>query len=206
MFNSISGEITGHEFPFVYLSTNGIEWSIEVSAATFQSVLAAESGVIHRLYTYLYSREDVLKLYGFWSIPERRAFLELVSVSGIGPRQALKVLSGTTPEELARSLEEEDVTMLTRIPGLGKKTAQRLILQLKGHLVTIGSEGSETPHSAPSLRKELVEALSEMGYDAKAAATAIDEAAKDLELDPLHLDPVREQELFRSAIVRLSGS
>lgn len=204
MFHSITGSVTGHDFPHVYLSTHGIEWEVEVSAATFQSVIAADRDTQYRLFIYLHSREDILKLYGFSALQERHAFLELISVSGIGPRQALKILSGTTPDELGRSLEEEDVAMLTRIPGLGKKTAQRLILQLKGHLVTETSDAGGSASKSKSLRGELIEALSEMGFDPRSAGDALDAVAVELGVDQNNLDPSNEQELFRLAIVQLS--
>lgn len=203
MFHSITGLVTGHDFPHVFLSTHGIEWEVEVSATTFQSVIAAGRDIQYRLFIYLHSREDILKMYGFSTLQERHAFLELISVSGIGPRQALKILSGTTPEELGRSLDKEDVSMLTRIPGLGTKTAQRLILQLKGHLVT-QTDGAGSVSTSQSLRGELIEALSEMGFDPRSAGDALDTVAGELGIDQKDLDPSKEQELFRQAIVQLS--
>ncbi|MFW5796006.1 MAG: Holliday junction branch migration protein RuvA, partial [Alkalispirochaeta sp.] len=156
---------------------------------------------------HLHVREDILRLYGFWSEMERTAFLELLSVSGIGPRQALKILSGTTVEELGRFLESDDVDGLTRIPGLGKKTAQRLILQLKGHLVVeSGGSGTTTEPGGGNLRTELLEALTEMGFDRRRAETVLSSVARELGTDPHAPDTVHEQELFRRAIVALSGS
>jgi len=206
VFNSLTGRISGHRFPLVFLIINGVEWELEVSAATFQSVLAAPHDQEHRLFTHLHVREDILRLYGFWSDMERTAFLELLSVSGIGPRQALKILSGTTVEELGRFLESDDVDGLTRIPGLGKKTAQRLILQLKGHLVVESDGGGATDSGGGNLRTELLEALTEMGFDRRRAETVLTSVAEELGTDPHAPDTVHEQELFRRAIVALSGS
>lgn len=200
MFNSLTGRITGHDFPSLYLSTGGIEWALEVSAATFQAALAAEHGVEHRVYLHLHSREDALQLFGFWTSAERRAFRELLKVTGIGPRQALRILSGTTVEVLTTMLDQEDVEALTHIPGLGKKTAQKMILQLKGHLVTENT-GTHPGTTAEAGRDgELLAALVEMGFDRGAAKTALEDGAQALG------DDADEQELFRHAIVTLSGS
>ncbi|MDA3950180.1 MAG: Holliday junction branch migration protein RuvA [Spirochaeta sp.] len=207
MFNSLTGRLSGHEFPILHLSTGGIEWALEVSAATFQSAIAAAHDADYRIYTYLHSREDLVRLYGFWSQAERHAFIELISVSGIGPRQALKILSGTSVESLGQSLEQGDVDALTRIPGLGKKTAQRLILQLKGHLVTGdsgGGTGAATEGNA--LRRELLDALTEMGFDRATAGSVLETVAVEIGADPAAPDRAHEQELFRRAIVALSGS
>jgi Holliday junction DNA helicase RuvA len=190
----------------VFLTIHGVEWEIEVSAATFQSVIAAPHDQDHRIWTHLHVREDILRLYGFWSEMERTAFLELLSVSGIGPRQALKILSGTTVEELGRFLESDDVDGLTRIPGLGKKTAQRLILQLKGHLVVESGSADAADHGAGNLRTELLEALTEMGFDRRRAEAVLSSVAEELGTDPHAPDATHEQELFRRAIVALSGS
>ena len=210
MFNSLNGTITGHSFPQIYLSTRGVEWQLEVSAATFQSVLAADRSAPVRLLVYLQVREDLMKLYGFWTEAERRVFLELVTVPGVGPRQALRILSGTTVRELTQYLETEDVQALTRIPGLGTKTAQKMILQLKGHLVLEeSSSASGGTGTAGGPLEELLAALVEMGFDRGNARKSLqslrDEILGDDALDSEKgLTEVQEQEIFRRAIVELS--
>lgn len=209
MFNSVSGRISGHDFPLLYLAAAGIEWELEVSATTFQAALAAEKDARHRLYVHLYSREDLLKLYGFWTAGERTAFRELLKVSGIGPRQALRILSGTTVAALTQLLEAEDVDALTRIPGLGRKTVQKMILQLKGHLVT-SAAGNTTAGTAAAPGDELLTALVEMGFDRVRARDTLQQLIRDGESggagDGMSAGPMDEQELFRRAIVALSGS
>jgi Holliday junction DNA helicase RuvA len=123
--------------------------------------------------------------------------LELLKVEGIGPRAAVKILGGIGQEDLERALEAGDLARLEAVPGLGKKTAQKMILALKGKIA------QTPPASAPaSPYGELVEALAEMGYDRRAAAEALSKAEAAL---PAGLaEAEREQALFREAIVRLS--
>lgn len=205
MFNSITGLVTGHQFPLVFLRTGGIEWSLEVSAASFQTLLAHPVGEEATILVYLHVREEILKLYGFVRPAERAAFLELITVSGIGPRQALRILSGTTPDELARALDAEDVPALTRLPGLGTRTAQKMILQLKGHLVLHQDTGQHpgAAHGGGPL-DELLLALQEMGFDRTGAQKTLNRLAEELTAQGVHDPHLREQQLFAMAIRELS--
>lgn len=187
MFHSLYGTVSGHAFPVVFLSTGALEWEIEVSGTTFQECLRATGNV--KIFTYLHHREDIMRLYGFYTIEERNAFLQLLTVSGIGPRQALKILSGITVPALYRLLEEEDIAGLTRLPGLGAKTAQKILLQLKGKIVT--GEGS----TGSTGQDDMTQALIEMGYDRSSVQKA---------LTLLRTEITDEQELFHRAIVELS--
>lgn len=198
MFNSITAPISGHDFPMLYLQDGAVEWELEVSAATFQSAIAGGSGEAHRVFIHVYTREDLIRLYGFWTDAERVAFRELLRVPGIGPRQALRILSGTSVEALSQLLEQEDVTALTRIPGLGRKTAQKMVLQLKGSLVTDRTDRRAGGGADPS-GDELEAALTEMGFDRGQARRILDDLRTG---DDAVAD---EQELFRRAIVALSG-
>ncbi|MFW5737903.1 MAG: Holliday junction branch migration protein RuvA, partial [Spirochaetota bacterium] len=132
MFNSLSGTITGRGPNALFLTTAGVEWELEVSGFTLRTLASNDADDRVRVYTYLYHREDQMRLFGFASPDERRVFLELTRVSGIGPRAAVKMLSATSPSELIRMLEAEDVDGLVRLPGLGRKTAQKMILALRG--------------------------------------------------------------------------
>lgn len=204
MFNSLSGRITGHDFPLLYLATGGIEWELEVSAATFQAALGADKTVRQRFLVHVHTREDILKLYGFRTAAERTAFRELLKVTGIGPKQALRILSGTTVPALTELLEQEDVDALTRIPGLGRKTAQKMILQLKGHLALDTENDSAGGTRSGTPGEELVAALVDMGFDRSTARDTLKRLSTKLSgEDGAAAD---EQELFRRAIVALSGS
>jgi len=196
MFNSIRGTITGKLADSVYILSGGIEWDISVPAIDISRLPPA--GNEGRLYTWLYHREDQMKLYGFAAEERRSAFLELIKVEGIGPRGALKILGGIGQEDLEHALETEDLARLEAVPGLGKKTAQKMILTLKGKLVS-AKAAPETPYG------DLVEALAGMGYDRRAAADALVRAEKEIAGEAVK-EEEREKRLFKTAIVYLSSS
>ena len=192
MFNSLSGSISGRGPGTLYLTTSGVEWELDVSGYTLRE-LAGDTEA--RVFTYLHHREDQMRLYGFSGETERRVFLELLRVSGIGPKAALKLLSAASPGELARLLQSEDVDGLARLPGIGKKTAQKLILTLRGTLVA--ADPGDPGHG-----DDLVEALVEMGFDKTRAARVVGRLQHECEQMPA-LE--REKEVFRRAIVELSA-
>ncbi len=197
MFNSLRGTLTEKGPDFVRLETVGVEWDVAVPG-TAASVLP-EIGAEVRLLVWMLHREDQMRLFGFADEAQRNAFLELLKVEGIGPRQAMKILSGIRTEDLALALDSGDVNRLEAVPGLGKKTAQKMVLALKGKLAESSPAGaSNTAHG------ELVTALTEMGYERKAAIEAIARAEKE-SLGELPLDDGdKEQVLFKRAIVLLS--
>ena len=195
MFNSIRGRITEKLSDSVYILSGGIEW--ELSTPGTDIARLPPVGEEARIFTWLYHREDQMKLYGFAGEERRVTFLELLKVEGIGPKGALKILGGIGQEELELALENEDLARLEAVPGLGKKTAQKMILALKGKLVKAVS-APETPYG------DLVEALAGMGYDRRAAAEALTRA--EAELPPGTSETDKEKLLFKQAIVYLSSS
>ena len=194
MFNSIRGTITGKPGDSVYILANGIEWDISMPVIDISRLPV--TGEECRIFTWLFHREDQMKLFGFATDERRSAFLELLKVEGIGPKAAIKILSGIDQEDLEKALENEDIARLEAVPGLGKKTAQKMILALKGKLA-VAKASPETPYS------DLVEALAGMGYDKRAAAEALSRAEK--EIDAAAKGAEREKLLFKNAIVNLSG-
>ena len=195
MFNSIRGTITGKMADNVYILSGGIEW--EISAPGIDIARLPPVGEEGRLFTWLYHREDQMKLYGFAMEERRNTFLELIKVEGIGPKGALKILGGIGQEELEHALENEDLARLEAVPGLGKKTAQKMVLALRGKLVS-AKTAPETPYT------DLVEALAGMGYDRRAAADAL--ARAEMEISGEIDDAEKEKLLFKTAIVFLSSS
>jgi Holliday junction DNA helicase RuvA len=194
MFNSLRGQITAKSDDTLYLLTGGVEWDLAVPATDLAKFPpAGEEGLA---YTWLYHREDQMRLFGFVSAQRRSTFLELLKVEGIGPRGAVKIMGGIEQEELEKALENQDLARLEAVPGLGKKTAQKMILALKGKLSSFSGTVSQGPYA------DLVEALAGMGYDKKAAAEAL--AKVEAALPPGLSGAEKEKQLFKQAIIHLS--
>jgi len=197
MFNSIRGIVGGKNGEALFLLTGGLEWEITMPATDMEQL--SSSGGECRVFTWLYHRDDQMRLYGFADETRRNTFLELLKVEGIGPKGALKIMGGIGQEELERALEAGDLARLEAVPGLGKKTAQKMLLALKGKLV---HAAEASPSASPY--GDLIEALAEMGYERRTAAQAIDRAEKEL---PAGLSQAeKEKLLFKNAIVYLSGT
>jgi len=196
MLNSIRGAVGGKGAEAAFLLTGGLEWEIAMPATDI--AMLPEEGGECRVFVWLWHREDSMRLFGFADEARRGTFLELLKVEGIGPKGALKIMGGIGQRELEAALESGDLARLEAVPGLGKKTAQKMLLALKGKLVQAPALAA-----ASSRHSDLVEALFEMGYDRRAAAEAIAGAEADL---PQGLSQAeREKLLFKNAIVRLSG-
>jgi Holliday junction DNA helicase RuvA len=157
-----------------------------------------------RVFTWLYHREDAMKLYGFSSEKRRATFLELLKVEGIGPKGAIRIMGGISQEELENALDTENLARLEAVPGLGKKTAQKMLLALKGKLAKLDDAKSAGPYG------DLADALAGMGYDKRAAAEALAKAATELKAGGAGVagavgGPDGEARLLRAAIAHLSG-
>lgn len=175
MIASVTGTRTVAGLDWVVLEVGGIGVKLLVTPGTVSELLAGHSEQPVTLHTVLIVREDSLTLYGFHAVAERETFEILLSVSGIGPRTALAALSVLTPAELAQATESEDLTTLQRIPGVGKKSAQRILLELTGKLGALSSSG-ETP-AAPShnhVRSEVEAALEQLGWTKAVAAKTVE--------------------------------
>lgn len=176
MIDSIKGKIFIKDPTFVVIDLNGLRIKVNISIATFEK-LPSQSELIDLL-TYLHVREDILDLYGFAAEDERDIFLKLINVSGIGPRSAITILSGTTPIDFKNRIISEDVKSLTVIPGIGPKTAKRIILELKekfiGEDVDISNLIGEDKFEDEI--KDVIQALLSLGYK----RVQIDQALKKL--------------------------
>jgi holliday junction DNA helicase RuvA len=158
--------------PQVLIDVAGVAYEVDVPMSTFYALPA--TGETVSLVTHLIVREDAHNLYGFASGEERTAFRQLIRISGIGARTALAVLSGMSVSDLAQSVAEQDAARLTRVPGIGKKTAERLLLELKGKV----AEGGEARPGGRA--SEVLQALVALGYSEKEAAAAVKDLAADL--------------------------
>jgi Holliday junction DNA helicase RuvA len=200
MFNSLSGTLTYKGIDNIYLLNScGIEWDITVSAKTLQAL--PQVGDECQVYTYYLHTENMVKLYGFFTKDERTFFLELNKVNGIGPKQAMKMLSSISAKQMAEALDKDDVALLSEIPGVGKKTAQKLMLAMRGKLV-MDDELTAAPAGNPKFA-DIVNALSDMGFEYKKALKAVEEVARDSDIMNMK-DDEREKEIFKRAIVLLS--
>jgi Holliday junction DNA helicase RuvA len=199
MFNSLRGKVSGRQGDALCLLTGGVEWEIAMPGTDAAAVTAA--GGEARVFTWLQHTEKDMRLFGFESAARRSAFLELQKVDGIGPKAALKIMGGISQAELERALEDGDIARLEQVPGLGRKTAQKMVLALKGKLTSGGTEKA----AAGSPYGELADALAGMGYDRKAAAAALEQTAAEMKRGGGASDgAAAEAELFRLAILRLA--
>lgn len=183
MIGRIAGRLLEKNPPMILVDVHGVGYEIAVPMSTFYNL--PEVGAETVLLTHFIVREDAQLLYGFLTAAERSAFRELIKVSGIGPRTALSVLSGLSVEALTQALTAQDSAMLTRIPGIGKKTAERLVLELKGKL---GADfgGALTP--AAGSKADIVSALVALGYSEREAAAAARKLPEDISVS----DGIRE--------------
>jgi Holliday junction DNA helicase RuvA len=165
----LAGTLIEKSPPAVMVDVNGIGYELDVPMSTFYQLPAVSERVT--LLTHLVVREDAHQLYGFATASERTAFRELIRISGVGARTALAVLSGLSVNELAEAITRQDAARLTRIPGIGKKTAERLLLELKGRLgADLGAAGS-TPVGEST--GDIVHALLALGYNEREATNAV---------------------------------
>jgi Holliday junction DNA helicase RuvA len=161
------------------VDVGGVGYDVLVPLSTFYGI--GEPGALVSLRIHTHVREDVIALYGFASVLEQDLFERLISISGIGPKLALAVLSGIDPGELVRAIRTQDVARLTRIPGVGKKTAERIGLELKDRLpLAPPSAAGQIDDLAPGddLRSDLLSALTNLGYNRQVAEKVIDGALK----------------------------
>jgi len=213
MFNSISGTITYKNTNSLFIENSGIEWDFFVPTLSldFFGTLGSET----KVYAWLYHREDAMRLFGFISVRERDLFIDLMKVDGIGPKQAIKILSSIPVKDLESALDAEDLGRLESAPGIGKKTAQKMILALKGKLTHIDDSPSRRPSDKKGEHEDIVVALTNMGFDRKMAIGAVEDAVRDLKATGGELTEnassgtssgkALEQEIFRRAIVALSS-
>ncbi len=156
----------------------GVGYDVQVPLSTFYGIGDPGAPVELRIHTHV--REDVIALYGFASVLEQNLFERLISISGIGPKLALAVLSGIDTTELVRAIRTQDVARLTKIPGIGKKTAERIGLELKDRLPhgVPGAPEPVRPSGSDERRDDLLSALTNLGYQRAAAEKAVDAAIK----------------------------
>ena len=163
MIGRLSGKLAAKHPPQVLVDCNGVGYELDVPMSTFYNLPALGDPVT--LHTHLVVREDAQTLYGFGTLEERSAFRQLLKISGIGARTALAVLSGMSVAELAQAVALQEAGRLTKVPGIGKKTAERLLLELKGKLADVRPAAAGT--------SDVLDALLGLGYSEKEALAAL---------------------------------
>ncbi|MEV6896752.1 Holliday junction branch migration protein RuvA [Amycolatopsis sp. NPDC051372] len=172
MISSVRGEVLSVGLDHVVVEVGGVGFAVQATPATLATLRRGEQV---RLHTALVVREDSLTLFGFADEDARELFGLLQTVSGIGPRLALATLAVLEPDKLRAALVEGNITVLTQVPGIGRKGAERLSLELRDKVTALAGTGEVPAVSAPgALRAEVVEALAGLGFPAKQAEQAVD--------------------------------
>ena len=176
MIAFLRGRVVDKQPTRVIVDVQGVGYDVHVPLSTYYEIGDEDADVALRIYTHV--REDALQLFGFLSDLERQLFERLIAISGIGPRLAITVLSGMEPRELIAAVQRGDVARLTGIPGVGKKTAERIVLELKDRLAQIAvpaASGAPPVADGPErLRADLLSALQNLGYHRPQADKALD--------------------------------
>ena len=173
MIGKISGMLVEKQPPQILVDVAGVGYEIDVPMSTFYHLPAQGQPV--SLYTHFVVREDAQLLYGFATLAERVTFRQLIKITGVGAKMALALLSGLDTAELALAVAQQNVTQLTRIPGIGKKTAERLLLELKGKLTDVLA--SDISNRVVAGADDVLNALLALGYNEREAGNAVRQVA-----------------------------
>ncbi len=173
MIASLKGIVQTKRPEGLVIDVSGIGYHVNIPLCVLSDIPEPGNSVF--LHTYTHVREDSLQLFGFLTEEEKNIFITLLGISGVGPKLGLAILSGMQAQKFIQAVQSEDVVMLSTIPGLGKKTASRLVLELKGKLPSLSSDGTESskPHSAA---EDAVSALVNLGYKKPSADKAVENA------------------------------
>ena len=174
MIAHLRGRILEKHPTHLILEAAGVGYKVAISIPSF-SALPSEGAEVS-LYIHTHVREDVLALYGFLRREEKQLFERLIGVSGIGPKLAMTVLSGMAPDALVSALRGNDLTALTRVPGVGKKTAERMVLELRDKLEGLTAAPAPAPASRMEMEEDVISALVNLGYQRSSAEAAAKKA------------------------------
>jgi holliday junction DNA helicase RuvA len=187
MIAHLSGTLLSKQATSVILDVAGVGYEVTIPLSTFYDLEDPGSNVQLRIYTHV--REDALQLYGFKTARERELFLRLISVSGIGPKLGITLLSGMSADEMIASIRTNNLARLTLIPGIGRKTAERLVMELRDKVASLSSPeleeelgastGKPVPASEDAMHADALSALLNLGYQRSAAEKAITSAMSE---------------------------
>lgn len=186
MIAYLSGKLVEKEANSVIVETNGVGYEVMIPLSTFYDLGEPEEQVSLRIYTYV--REDAFQLFGFKTVRERELFLLLISVSGIGPKSAITALSGMSADEIIGAIRQNNLARLNSIPGVGKKTAERLVIELRDKITKLSAAstaemkaaGIAAPQiSGEDVYEDALSALVNLGYQRNAAEKSLKQAVED---------------------------
>ncbi len=204
MFNSLTGTVTGKFVDKIYLELKGIEWSILMPKSSIDQIPVV--GQTAKIYTWLYHRDDSMSLFGFVTEKDRSIFIDLMKVDGIGPKAGIKILSNISSVQLIDALDSENIAVLEKVPGLGKKTAAKMMLALKGKL-SIPDNRTVCTNTVKHPFFAVIDSLSSMGYDKKDCCRVVSELMTELVSSndfSNKSQTEKEDILFRKALMELA--
>ena len=196
MIGSLRGKLIEKRPNLVLIDVGGVGYQVVVPLSTFTSLGALHSESTLLIYTHV--REDQLALYGFFTAREKHCFELLISASGVGPSLALKILSGMSLEELIPAIRKGDLAQLVRIPGVGRKTAERMVVELRDKLAVVDVPQAGKPTTRSQLESDVASALVNLGYDTRSVDSAIEKTGVKA--------PGDFEELLRAALQILGGA
>jgi Holliday junction DNA helicase RuvA len=195
MIGQLRGTLADKRPNQVLVDVGGVGYVVLVPLSSFAALGELHTEVT--LLTHTHVREDALALYGFVSSREKHLFELLISASGVGPSLALKILSGMSVDELVPAIRGNNLASLTKIPGVGRKTAERIVLELKDKLDAVVEVERPAPSTPAGVEADVVSALSNLGYETRTAEKAVEDARKEI-------GPGNFEKLLRSALQALS--
>lgn len=195
MIAHLRGKLLAKHPNQVIVETSGVGYDVTISVPTFSDLPGIGAEVALHIHTHV--REDVIALYGFLRASEKLLFEKLITVSGIGPKLAVTILSGMAADEMVRAIRGNDVARLTRIPGIGKKTAERMVLELRDKLPEAGPPSTPATEPLSATEDDVLSALVNLGYQRPAAEKVLAAVAKDG-------DAKSFDQMFRAVLSRLS--
>lgn len=186
MIGYLTGKIISKKPTQILLDVGGVGYLVNISISTFDKLPGVSDSV--SLYTYLNVREDILNLYGFFAKPEKDMFELLISINGVGPKLAQSILSGIELDDLTESLKTGNLARIVAIPGIGRKTGERMIVELRDKIGSLAEEMHSVDDSRFSVQADAVTALTNLGYNRKIAERtirSIQESNSSMEIEEL---------------------
>jgi Holliday junction DNA helicase RuvA len=199
MIAHLRGKLLAKHPNQIVVETGGVGYELNISVATFSELPAIGSEVALHAHTHV--REDLIALYGFLRPEEKQLFEKLITVSGIGPKLAITILSGMAADELAAAIRGNDLIRLTKIPGIGKKTAERMVLELRDKLPAVTGVSAPTIPAMSATEEDVLSALVNLGYQRAAAEKAL---ANIVKAAARAEKPPSFDAIFREALAGLS--